>query len=813
MYMNIKYFLINIVFIFCVSGGLKGQPLQQVFRAQVSKIDNYNRLGSSVSVAGNLAVVGLPSDDFDQNNQNKLVNSGAIYIYERDTNGQWKEIQKVVPKKRKVAGGFGQEVHTDGKIIAVGIYSESRDSTGGNIVNAAGAVHLVMRNLKGVWVDSVMLTTPDRKELDQFGTDVVVSGRWLFASAPSQDFNEQGNDSVNNAGAIYIFRQDSIGQWPLYQKVCASNRQSKTYFGEKFAADSQHIVAGAFQDSYDTLGQNSLTGAGSISFYALDSQQIFKHIQKLTAPDRQANAGFGGDIAIQNNLVVIGAAGNYTDSLFQDSILAAGAAYVYEISQNYRLKYIQKICSPHRNIYDIFGSSVAIGKDVVYVGCPFDDYDSIQQNVRTDAGAVYAFKQKNSLWYVSQKIVHQDRYNSDHGGSKLAAEGHILISGAPNKNDFVGAVSYSNAGVVYVFESCMPTLSQVSQDICGAILSPGKKYTIFNSGVYFDTLVNTKGCDSIIRLSVTQLQNRSFDTLMQCHALRSPSGKYLWKASGTYLDTIKNVNGCDSVISVTFTLLSSSHHLNVGKCTSYTSPSGRYIYSKSGLYYDTLNNAKGCDSIISIQFTKLSSTSSITANFCDIYTGPSGRKYSQNGNYLDTIQNYVGCDSVISIQLSKVIVNIGVTNVANGLQANATGVSYQWLDCENQYLPINGANSRLFSPGKKGQYAVQITQSGCKDTSNCYAFQVSNGVGYSHEKRISIYPNPAHGFIYLNVNQLDYSSFYQWYDMQGRLIGKHEINHSENIIPIPGNGLYLLVIQLGNGDRYVEKMLCIENDN
>ena len=86
---------------------------------------------------------------------------------------------------------------------------------------------------------------------------------------------------------------------------------------------------------------------------------------------------------------------------------------------------------------------------------------------------------------------------------------------------------------------------------CGQYESPSKKYIWTQSGVYLDTLVNSKGCDSIIQ--VTLEVSPVSDTVLKvqaCRRYRVPSRRYFIYESGTYFDTIMNAYGCDSVIQI-----------------------------------------------------------------------------------------------------------------------------------------------------------------------------------------------------------------------------------------------------------------------
>jgi hypothetical protein len=89
-----------------------------------------------------------------------------------------------------------------------------------------------------------------------------------------------------------------------------------------------------------------------------------------------------------------------------------------------------------------------------------------------------------------------------------------------------------------------------------------------------------------------------------CFSYVSPSGKTLI-SGGLYQDTILNKKGCDSLISIFLTIQpnnNSSASINISTCENYTSPSNR-VYTQTGTYKDTLANSLGCDSIITINLT------------------------------------------------------------------------------------------------------------------------------------------------------------------------------------------------------------------
>ena len=92
-----------------------------------------------------------------------------------------------------------------------------------------------------------------------------------------------------------------------------------------------------------------------------------------------------------------------------------------------------------------------------------------------------------------------------------------------------------------------------------------------------------------------------------------------------------------------------------------------------------------------------------------------------------------------------IVVNATPTNAItqNGitLSSVATGVTYQWIDC-NTNQPVLGATNQSFTTTEPvGNYAVIVTANGCSDTSTCISVDQS---GLSEgDFNIGLIPNPA----------------------------------------------------------------------
>ena len=370
----------------------------------------------------------------------------------------------------------------------------------------------------------------------------------------------------------------------------------------------------------------------------------------------------------------------------------------------------------------------------------------------------------------------------------------------------------ANNNLYYLIEfdgGCTVTQSTINQSVCDSFTSPSSK-SWTTSGTYNDTIPNAAGCDSVITVNLTILSStQSSITKSVCDSYTSPSGNE-WTSSGTYDDIIPNVVGCDSFIRINLIILKSTQSTsNVNSCNAYTSPSGK-TWIASGTYLDTIANAAGCDSLITVNLTILPSTQS-TSNIssCSDFTSPSGKVWTMSGTYNDTVPNAVGCDSIMTFNLTIISVDNQVTKTKDTL-STAIGDAYQWLDCDDNYAVISGATNQTYIPVNDGEYAVEVTESGCLDTSDCILVVLSS-IDEINDNRVKIYPNPTTDYVQLEVQEGMLVESIKVYDMLGK---EFEITYMKfqnrfkiNLGELP-SGNYMIVIQSQGNQirRQVQKM-------
>ena len=130
-------------------------------------------------------------------------------------------------------------------------------------------------------------------------------------------------------------------------------------------------------------------------------------------------------------------------------------------------------------------------------------------------------------------------------------------------------------------------------------------------------LTNAEGCDSIVSLILTVIQDTiSVDSVSNCGPYTWLSNNTTYYQSGSYFDTLQNSFGCDSILRLDLQI----DHVPYDSVvlvicdTAYTWPRTGQTFYESGRYYDTTANAVGCDSINGLILTLDTLNLQVTVN-------------------------------------------------------------------------------------------------------------------------------------------------------------------------------------------------------
>ena len=161
-----------------------------------------------------------------------------------------------------------------------------------------------------------------------------------------------------------------------------------------------------------------------------------------------------------------------------------------------------------------------------------------------------------------------------------------------------------------------------------------------------------------------------------------------------------------------------------------------------------------------------------------------------------------GCENSDSVEVTvNSIPDISVTNDGTTLTAEP-GYTYQWIDCDNNSLPLPGETSQSFTPGITGSYAVIVDNFGCQDTSGCNFLEVATSVQLQTEGTLSVYPNPSGGTFFIEVPESMMAEEALIFDATGGLVKRIPVMGNTRIevdIRSQAAGLYICKINKNKG--------------
>ncbi len=413
--------------------------------------DNY---GWAVDVSGNYAVVGAYGDDEDENGANLMYSSGSVYVLERNGAGVWSEVQKIVASDRAANDNFGMAVSISGNYLVVGVFQEDEDENGLNTMNYAGSAYIFERNNSGLWVEVQKIVASDRAIEDYFGHAVAISGDKIVIGAFKEDEDTAGANTLGFAGSAYVFERDNLGSWNQVQKLVASDRYATDWFGWSVSIDGDQIAIGAPQENEDENGLNSVHDAGSVYIFNRNGAGVWSETQKIVSTVRAIQDEFGRPVIILGDYLVAGAYREDEDASGSNTLNEAGAAYVFKKDSSGTWSQVQKLVASDRAATDRFSYGMDMSEDHIVVGAWKEDEDVLGNNTMSDAGSIYVFEKNGSgVWQEVQKVVSSDRAADDRFGYVVVVSGNTIIAGAyQDDEDANGNNTMNVAGSAYIFE-------------------------------------------------------------------------------------------------------------------------------------------------------------------------------------------------------------------------------------------------------------------------------------------------------------------------------------------------------------------------
>lgn len=242
--------------------------------------------------------------------------------------------------------------------------------------------------------------------------------------------------ATNYEGSVYAFHRTAQG-WVEHAKLISSQPASFANFGHDIAVDGDVLVIGA----PGPLG----TGIGSAHVYRFNGQDWIEE-QILQDSTGWGNDWFGWSVDVDGDRIAVGAM--WAHQPVVNWANHAGAAWVYKYNgQAWVLE--QELVSSDQESYDNFGSAVALSGDRLVVGARGEgNYFGAGGNNEYAIGAAYVFDYVGGAWVEQQKLRASIPEENSYFGGHVAADNNTLLIGSFGRN---GGISHGS-GAAYFFE-------------------------------------------------------------------------------------------------------------------------------------------------------------------------------------------------------------------------------------------------------------------------------------------------------------------------------------------------------------------------
>lgn len=206
--------------------------------------------GIGVSISGNTLIAGASGEDNG---------AGSAYIFQK-IDGNWEFKQRITASDPQTNAYFGNAVSIDGNQLVVGAYAEG--SVGGNIA----AAYIFEKNDANEWVEIQKIPSPVSAENTYFAWMCKMDGNQMAITAP-HIYGEQ-------AGEVYLYNKSENGQWTEVQNVEAEEDVVQKFYGWSVDLNGGNLIVGAPRDDFDENGENEMNDAGSAYIFSGSNMSV-----------------------------------------------------------------------------------------------------------------------------------------------------------------------------------------------------------------------------------------------------------------------------------------------------------------------------------------------------------------------------------------------------------------------------------------------------------------------------------------------------------------------------------------------------------
>jgi hypothetical protein len=285
-----------------------GLPLAQVLKPRATELPSGTDVfknfsfGTAVAVRNDVALVGMPGVFAFQ-----PPSGAAVAIFTRDATGIWRRTGTLRPIDTAPVDGFGKTISYRDNIAIIG---------------ANRAAYVFRRTPEG-WKQTDKLAPPSTENLLSFAHSldhqdgaVTIGATFLDPNSPFGSWQ---------LSSVYAFEITSAGKRLRTQKLVPSDSQAFDNFGIDVCMTHDTVVVGA----PIRTGPNGPAGAAYV-FKRTPAGWVER--QKLIASDSGPGGApdrFGWGVAIDNDMIIVGAPGHRQEFTEEGQFIAGGAAYIF----------------------------------------------------------------------------------------------------------------------------------------------------------------------------------------------------------------------------------------------------------------------------------------------------------------------------------------------------------------------------------------------------------------------------------------------------------------------------------------------------
>lgn len=494
---------IILLLVICISNGIHSQDWGEQILNQPNTGTSYS-FGFSVAIDGDYAVIGSPGE---------TEWTGSAHIYKKNDEGIWIYHQRIEDHiRRGLDNFFGYAVAIEGDYIFVSVYKDRIDED--RYEKIAGSVIVFKKDANDVWNPIQKIRSSDIRIGDEFGIDIAVEGNFLVVGATNQDYDENDDNSINGAGAVYVFERNNNDVYNQVQKLIPSNRDSQDNIGKSVGISGDYIIFSSKNDT-DAANANPIAGNGSVFVFKRDNIGVWNETQKIKPINGVNYSRFAfEDISIFGDYIAVGATGI---EHLENNNWHYGFVYLFKKDNNDVWNETQILRIPN-TAYN-FGYEVVLDHNRLLISAPNSNV-SRDGDTNYNVGKSYLFTRNVDDYLLTEtletSIAQENSYvgagkmGNKISSSAIALKDNQFILGANNTKRTIADTDYFLAGRAYISGNINDFFGQT-------ITWTGAISTDWNTAGNWDINSVPTATDNVILADVVNAPRINFD---QSHAVK-----------------------------------------------------------------------------------------------------------------------------------------------------------------------------------------------------------------------------------------------------------------------------------------------------